>query len=144
MSSPPPFSCQYTPGFAAILNQLGLSLALSTYQAGKVVLISPKDEQTIIQLPRSFGKAMGIALHGDRMAIATKDEVIVLRNSPELAHHYPAKPAVYDSMFMPRASFFTGALDIHDLEFGKGGLFTQPSAPIVPADATTGKGKQFA
>lgn len=123
MSSPPPFSCQYTPGFAAILHQLGISLALSTYQAGKVVLISPKDKQTIVQLPRSFGKAMGIALHEDRMAIATKDEVIVLRNSPALAHHYPAKPAVYDSMFMPRASFYTGALDIHDLEFGKGGLF---------------------
>ena len=86
-------------------------------------MISPKDEQRIIQLPRSFRKAMGIALEKDRMAIATLDEIIVLRNSSELARHYPPKPATYDSMFMPRATYYTGALDIHDLEWGKGGLY---------------------
>ena len=121
--SSPPFSCQYTPGFAQLLQQLQISLALSTYQAGKVILLSPKDEQRIIQLPRSFRKAMGLALHQDRMAIATLDEVIVLRNSPELAQHYPAKPGIYDSLYMPRATFHTGALDIHDLEWGKDGLY---------------------
>ena len=121
--SSPPFSCQYTPSFAQVLHQLKISLALSTYQAGKVVLLSPRDEQRIIQLPRSFRKAMGLALHKDRMAIATLDEVIVLRNSPELAQHYPTKPGVYDSMYMPRATFHTGALDIHDLEWGKSGLY---------------------
>lgn len=121
--SAPPFSCQYSPGFSAVLQQLQLSLALSTYQAGKIVLISPKDEKSIIQLPRSFKKAMGIALHQDRMAIATKDEVIVLRNSPQLALHYPQKPAVYDALFMPRSTFYTGHLDIHDLEWGKDGLY---------------------
>ncbi|MEL6969873.1 MAG: TIGR03032 family protein [Bacteroidota bacterium] len=121
--SAPPFSCQYNPAFAQVLHQLNLSLALSTYQAGKVVLISPQDEQRIIQLPRTFRKAMGLALHQDRMAIATLDEVIVLRNSSELAQHYPQKPGVYDSMYMPRATFHTGALDIHDLEWGKDGLY---------------------
>ena len=121
--TPPPFSCQYSPGFAALLHQLQASIALSTYQAGKVVLLSPKNEQQIVQLPRSFKKAMGLALTQDRMAIATLDEVIVLRNSPELAHHYPGKPQVYDGLYMPRATFFTGALDIHDLEWGHDGLY---------------------
>lgn len=87
------------------------------------MLLSPKDAQSIVQLPRTFPKAMGITLAGDRMAIATKDEVIVLRNSTDLARHYPSKPGVYDSMFMPRATFYTGALDIHDLEWGKDGLY---------------------
>lgn len=118
-----PFACRYTPGFAAALHQLNLSLALSTYQAGKVVLISPKDGQSVVQLPRSFRKAMGLALHGDRMAVATLDEVIVLRNSPHLAQHYPGNPNTYDALYMPRTTFYTGALDVHDLEWGQDGLY---------------------
>lgn len=106
-----------------MLHQLNLSLALSTYQAGKVILISPNDVQSIIQLPRSFGKAMGLALRADQMAIATLDEVILLRNSPDLARHYPKKPGVYDALYLPRATFFTGPLDIHDLEWGHDGLY---------------------
>jgi uncharacterized protein (TIGR03032 family) len=57
------------------------------------------------------------------MAVASLDEVIVLRNSAELALHYPNKPGVYDALFMPRATYFTGSLDIHDLEWGKDGLY---------------------
>lgn len=118
-----PFSCHYTPSFAALLQKLNLSLAVSTYQAGKVVLISPNEAGSIVQLPRSFRKAMGIALEGDRMAIATLDEVIVLRQSTELAQHYPKRPGLYDAIYMPRATYYTGSLDIHDLEWGRDELY---------------------
>lgn len=118
-----PFSCQYTPGFAALLHQLGSSLAISTYQAGKVVLVSPNDTGGIVQLPRSFRKAMGLALEGDKMAVATLDEVIVLRQSAALAQHYPKQPCVYDALYMPRATYYTGGLDVHDLEWGRDGLY---------------------
>ena len=57
------------------------------------------------------------------MAIATLDEAIVLSNSPELALHYPKKPATYDALFMPRATYYTGQVDIHDLEWGADGLY---------------------
>jgi uncharacterized protein (TIGR03032 family) len=120
---PPPFSCQFTPNVPELLTQLNISLAISTYQAGKVVFISPKDEHHLVQLPRTFEKAMGMAIEDDKMAIATKDEVIVLRNSGELAKYYPKNPDTYDALFMPRASFFTGQLDIHDLEWGGDELY---------------------
>ena len=61
-----------------LFQQLNCSLALSTYQAGKVIFISALDNQKLIQLPRSFVKAMGIALKGDQMAIACIDEVITI------------------------------------------------------------------
>lgn len=118
-SPPPPFSCTYTPNVPELLQQLGCTIALSTYQAGKVVLLSSVDGEKLIQLPRTFQKPMGIALTGDRMALATKDEITVLVNSPGLAAHYPAKPGVYDALFMPRATYYTGQIDIHDLEWGK-------------------------
>lgn len=123
MTEPAPFSYRFTENFPALLHQLNLSLALSTYQAGKLVLISPKDQQSLVQLPRTFQKAMGIAVKGDKMAVASLDEIIVFRNSKELAHHYPSKPNVYDALFMPRATYFTGQLDIHDLEWGTDGLY---------------------
>ncbi|MEM7036676.1 MAG: DUF4915 domain-containing protein, partial [Bacteroidota bacterium] len=75
-----------------------------------------------MQLPRTFNKAMGIGLEGDRMVIATKDEVIQFKNSPDLAVHYPRQPSTYDALFMPRASFHTGQIDIHDIDFGMDGI----------------------
>lgn len=118
-----PFSCAYTPNIPELLLHLNCSIAISTYQAGKVVFISPKNENQLIQLPRTFQKAMGIALEGNKMAIACKDEVIVLANSKNLATFYPKKPNTYDAMFMPRSTYFTGALDVHDLDWGNGQLY---------------------
>ncbi|MEK7257475.1 MAG: TIGR03032 family protein, partial [Bacteroidota bacterium] len=77
--------------------------------------------QQLVQLPRTFPKAMGIALAGHKMAVACLDEVLVLVNSPALAWHYPKNPGTYDALFMPRAAYFTGQLDIHDLDWGSGG-----------------------
>ena len=118
-----PFSCVYSPNLPELLLHFNCSIAISTYQAGKVIFISPKNKNELIQLPRTFDKAMGIALDGNKMAIACKDEVIVLVNSQELASHYPRKANTYDALFMPRATYYTGALDIHDLDWGNGALY---------------------
>ncbi|MCF8243999.1 MAG: TIGR03032 family protein [Saprospiraceae bacterium] len=115
---PPPFSCTYTPSLPELLRKLGCTIALSTFQAGKVIFLSAKNDDELTQLPRNFAKPMGIALHGNKMAVACLDEVIVLANSPELATHYPNKPGTYDALYMPRACYFTGQIDIHDLDYG--------------------------
>lgn len=119
----PPFSCQVQGRVTDVLYQLGISLVLSTYQAGKVLLLSASADGRLIQLPRTFNRAMGVAIDKDRMAIATKSEVVVLKNSPELAMNYPKKKGVYDAMFLPMASYFTGYLDMHDLHFGEAGIY---------------------
>jgi uncharacterized protein (TIGR03032 family) len=64
---------------------------------------------------------MGIAENSkkDKIALATKDETIVFANSKGLAQHYPKSPNKYDALYMPRVSYHTGPLDIHDLSFGK-------------------------
>jgi uncharacterized protein (TIGR03032 family) len=116
-----PFSCQFSPNVPELLQKLNCSIAISTYQAGKLVFISAKDENSLTQLPRNFQKAMGIAEDhkNDKLALACKDEIIVFKNSTELAHYYPKSPNKYDALYMPRATYHTGALDIHDLSFGK-------------------------
>jgi len=97
---------------------LKASLVLSTYQAGKVILFSPKpDGSGFWQFPRTFDKPMGIAIRGDQLAIATTHTIATLENSRSLAANYPRKPDTYDSLFLPRAGYRTGHLDIHDLAF---------------------------
>jgi len=122
MQQPRPFQLQYSASVAALLQHIGCSLAISTYQAGKVIFISPQNDSKLIQLPRSFVKAMGIALEGDQLALACKDEVITFRRSKDLAPTYPNKPGVYDNLFLPRATYHTGSVDIHDLDYCEEGL----------------------
>ena len=82
-----PFSCQFTPQVPELLQKLNCSIAISTYQAGKLVFISAKDENSLTQLPRNFHKVMGISedFENQKLALACKDEIIVFKNSPELA-----------------------------------------------------------
>ncbi|MEY3051983.1 MAG: hypothetical protein RLY31_1768 [Bacteroidota bacterium] len=118
---PPPFSCSYTPGVPELLYDLGCTLVLSTFQAGKVIFLSAADRERLAQLPRNFPKPMGIALRDDTLAVACLDEVLVLVNSPELAWHYPRRPETYDALFLPRLTYHTGQLDVHDLDWGADG-----------------------
>ena len=63
-----PFSCQYTPQIPELLIRLNCSIAISTYQAGKLIFLSPKDENSLIQLPRTFTKPMGVAENEKKIA----------------------------------------------------------------------------
>jgi uncharacterized protein (TIGR03032 family) len=117
MTAPKPFDMEYTPQFAVLLNKLNISLALSTYQAGKVVLISPVGEDKLVQLPRTFENAMGMAFDGKQLAIATGRNVQVLKETKGLASIYPQRPNTYDAMFIPRTTYHTGYLALHDMAF---------------------------
>jgi uncharacterized protein (TIGR03032 family) len=119
-----PFAARYSPQVPELLNKLNCSIALSTYQAGKVVLISPHpDNERLTTLPRTFRKPMGIAIKGDKMAISLKDEVVVFQNSRELAEYYPNKQNTYDSLWLPRITYYTGLVDMHDIDFGDDGIY---------------------
>jgi len=119
-----PFSARFSPQVPELLNKLNCSIALSTYQAGKVVIISPHpDNEHLTTLPRTFQKPMGIAIKDDRMAISLKDEVIVFQNSRELATFYPNKQNTYDSLWLPRTTYYTGLVDLHDIDFGDDGIY---------------------
>jgi len=118
MSQPlPPFSCTHPPAFSQLLYDLGCTIAITTYQAGKVIFISAQDPDRLVQLPRTFDKPMGMALDNKQLAIATHHEVVVLTNAPEMAMNYPKQPNTYDALFLPRTLYYSGELDIHDLHW---------------------------
>jgi uncharacterized protein (TIGR03032 family) len=66
---------------------------------------------------------MALGIDGNRLAVAARHAVVVLAHEPGLAPGYPQQPNTYDSLYVPRASYYTGAVDIHGLEWGREGLW---------------------
>ena len=67
---------------------------------------------------REFDKPLGIAVKGDRLALATRHEVTVFANAPLLAHDYlESRQGKYDALYLPRTTFHTGDLHTHDVVY---------------------------
>lgn len=111
----PPFSCMYSLNIPELLSELNCTIAISTYQAGKLVFISAKDKSSLVQLCKTIQKPMGLAFDGQRLAVAGKESVFIYASSPLLAKAYPRQPDTYDTLFLPRAQYFTSLTDTHDL-----------------------------
>jgi uncharacterized protein (TIGR03032 family) len=110
--------CDVTGSFPQWLSQAGGSVILSTYQAGKVAMLG-WDGRQVTFLSRDFRKPMGLAVDGPRLALATRDQLIALANAPLLAYEFlEGQPGRYDGLYLPRAAYYTGDLNIHDVAFG--------------------------
>ncbi|HEY4276105.1 MAG TPA: TIGR03032 family protein [Rhizomicrobium sp.] len=108
---------QVTPSFVALLERLGCSLIISNYQSGTVMTFSALGDGRPVQMFAPFRAAMGLALEGDRLAVATKSEVVILTNLRALAQRFPKYPGLFDGYFVPRARYITGDCALHDLAF---------------------------
>ena len=120
---PPPLRSIHTSNFPALLHELGISLVVSTYQAGKLVLVRP-DGDCLNTHYRSLNKPMGLAVAGDRLAIGTALEVWEYHNAPAVARRLPPAGG-HDACFLPRSSVCTGDIQIHEM------AWTAP-APLAP------------
>lgn len=118
----PPFSSRFTPQVPEILYQLNCTIALSTYQAGKVVFLSAVKPDKLVQISRTFEGAMGIATKKNNLAVACKTDVKLLTNTPSMAKTYPPKQNIYDALYLPRATYYTGQLSLHDMNWSKNKL----------------------
>ena len=115
-----PLRSVHTSNFPALLQELGVSLVVSTYQAGKLILVRP-DGDSLNTHFRVFNKPMGVAIHGDRMAIGTAMEIAEYHNVPAAAVRAGGE-RLADACFLPRRSHVTGDVQIHEMEWGEAGL----------------------
>ena len=108
--------------FAQFMSTLPGSIAITTYQAGKVALIAHDGRQVTLLL-RQFDKPMGLAIQNQSLALATRHEILLLANAPLLAPDYlESQPGRYDALFLPRTAYFTGDVNVHDLAFANNQL----------------------
>ena len=76
-----PFHYTHSPTLPKLLWELRCTLVFSTYQAGKVIFIRATSPETIEQHALDFPRPMGLAVSDQRIAVATRDEVVVLANT---------------------------------------------------------------
>ena len=108
-----PLRSVYTNNLPNLFAQLGISLAISTYQAGKVILVRA-DGNTINTHFRNFGKPMGIASDHVRLTIGGANTVWFYRNMPAVAPRL--EPAgKHDAAYLPRSIHVTDDIDIHEM-----------------------------
>jgi uncharacterized protein (TIGR03032 family) len=104
-----------SPGFGRWISEAGGSLVVSTYQAGKVAMIG-WDCRRVTLVMRQFDKPHGLSVQGSEMALATRHDVWLFCNAPLLAHDYlEDQPGRYDALYLPRVTYHTGDLNIHDI-----------------------------
>ncbi len=112
-----PLRSTHTSNVSAILRELGVSLLVTTYQAGKVVILRP-DRDRLNTHFRGFSKPMGVAVDGNRLAIGTGMEIWEYHNAPAVARQL--EPAgSHDACFLPRSSVCTGDIQIHEMAWGR-------------------------
>ena len=117
-----PLRSIHTSNFPRLLKELGLSLAISTYQAGKVVLVRA-DGDVLNTHFRLFQKPMGLATdRAGRMAIGSSARIWEFRNVPDVA---PKLEPIgkHDACYLPRNMHVTGDIDIHEMAWGTDGLW---------------------
>ncbi len=111
----------YTNNLPAILDHFGISLAVSTYQAGKVILVR-NDGGGINTHFRDFNKPMGLAVDGQRLTVGGQNTVWWYRNMPAVGPKLKPE-GKHDAAYLPRQIHVTGDIDIHELAWGKHDLW---------------------
>lgn len=117
-----PLRSQATDSVPGVLSQLGVSLLVSTYQAGFVLALRAENERQLNTHFRRFPRPMGMSHRHGRLAIGTDREVVEFWNMPAVSERLEPKGKV-DACFVPRKSHFTGHIDIHELAWGTEGLW---------------------
>jgi uncharacterized protein (TIGR03032 family) len=115
--------CDASESFSDWMGRAGAAIAITTYQAGKLVLVG-WDGRRVTVLPRTFDRPMGLSIAGRRLALATRLDLCIFADCPALARDYrPDQPGRYEALYLPRVSYHTGDLNSHDVGFGAEGIW---------------------
>ena len=114
-----PLHAVHTSNFPSLLRQMGSSLLVTTYQAGKLVMVRDEGDHLNAHF-RVFQAPMGMALNGDRLAIGTSIQIWDYVNVPDVtAKLEPA--GRHDACYLPRSCHVTGNIQIHEMAWGADG-----------------------
>lgn len=112
---PTDFSSVFTESFASILDAANASLAITTYQSGRLVLVRRDGDKVNTHL-RFFPSPMGVAVQGAKLALGTKTTVWEFWNQKAASKAVDPDGRV-DACYMPRRGHTTGDIRIHDLAY---------------------------
>src|SRR5580698_8511580 len=104
--------CSHSDSLPALLTQLRLSILISTYQTGHLVVVSARQGRLTLAF-HQFERAMGIAVKPGTIAVCTRKEVWFLRDAPDIAAKLQPV-GQHDACFLARTSHFTDDIEAHE------------------------------
>ncbi len=118
-----PLRSVHTSNLPEILDHFGISVMLTTYQAGRLVVL--RSQRGVLNTHfRSFEKPMGLALSDGRLAVGTATSIWEFHNLPAVCSRIDRDQAAdmpHDACFLPRTTHWTGDIQIHEMAWiGRG------------------------
>ena len=108
---------EYSRSLVGILQHHRISLLVTTYQAGKLVVIGTReDSPELLLYYRNLTSPMGVAVRPetDSLAVATETQIWQFGNKRELAARLDP-PGTHDACYLPRRAIYTGPIDAHEI-----------------------------
>jgi len=111
-----PLRSVHTSNLPEILEHFGVSVMVTTYQAGRLVLLRAQSGVLNTHF-RSFDKPMGLALADNRLAIGAATSVWEFHNLPAVCARIDSESenVAHDACFLPRTTHWTGDIQIHEM-----------------------------
>ena len=103
--------------FSRWLSDRYLSLAFSTYQAGKIFLVGLQPNGNLSVFERTFDRCMGLWVNNSSLYLSSLYQIWGFENALEPGQTYNG----YDFLYIPQSSYVTGDLDVHDLVIDRSG-----------------------
>jgi uncharacterized protein (TIGR03032 family) len=104
--------------FMSWLEEQGVGLALTTYQAGKLFLLGMQPDGKLAVCERTFNRCMGLWGDGQTLWMTTLFQLWRFENA--LAPGQASSDG-YDRVYVPQVAYTTGDIDIHDLAVDRNG-----------------------
>jgi uncharacterized protein (TIGR03032 family) len=117
----PVFSVNTSRGFAAWLKHHNASLAVTTYQVGKLFFFGVRPNGELWVFNRNIGRCLGLAVTSNELWVTGDIQIFKFVNA--LEEKQKSKEG-HDALFVPQVSYYTADLDAHDL------VVTSDNTPI--------------
>ncbi len=100
-----------SPHLAAWLVEQKVSLAFTTYQTGKLLLVGCSPEGRLAVFERTFNRAMGLWADGQTLWLSTVYQLWRFENLLRPGELHQG----HDRLYVPKVGFTTGDIDVHDV-----------------------------
>jgi uncharacterized protein (TIGR03032 family) len=114
------FALTSSRNFPEWLAATRMSVAFTTYQAGKLFLLGVRSDGRLSVFERTFARSMGLAVNvdGRSLALATQYQIHRFDNVLPTGQ---VSPDGFDAVFAPHVGWVTGDVDAHDVSFASDG-----------------------
>jgi uncharacterized protein (TIGR03032 family) len=104
---------EHSLNLAALLSHLQASLLVSTYQAGKLVVVGSHQDSLSLSF-HNFDRPMGVAVRPDGISVGDRNQLWRLRNAPDVATRLEPV-GKYTGCYLARSAHRTGGFQAHEI-----------------------------